>query len=103
MTRVARDYPRGSQGPIDSGGGKIYYSNQTAGEIYRANLDGSGQETIVTSSPQPRGLGEPDVVGGKLYYVDSGNDLVRRANLDGTNVETLVSSGVLYPKDIALH
>jgi hypothetical protein len=79
---------------LDEAAGKIYWLHgSTPGRISRANLDGSGQEQLVTGLKIPRGLAL-DLVGGKMYWSASppeGNagGLVQRANLDGTGVETV--------------
>ena len=83
---------------IDQPGGKIYWSTSITmfrGDIKRANLDGTGQQTVVTSllpefKPSAIAL---DIAGGKIYWTDYVVDVVQRANLDGTNIETLFSAG----------
>ena len=71
--------------------------------IWRANLDGSGVEAIVTS-----GLNTPSGIAvnsaeGKVYWTDAGfEDEIQRANLDGSGVEDLVTEGLLGPLAIAL-
>jgi low density lipoprotein receptor-related protein 5/6 len=83
---------------IDQPGGKIYWSTSITmfrGDIKRANLDGTNQQTVVTSllpefKPSAIAL---DVAGGKIYWTDYVVDVVQRANLDGTNIETLFAVG----------
>jgi len=93
-------YPRTIGLDLDLTAGKMYWSTvHTAqvqdGAIYRANLDGTNVETVVTGLVTPRGL-ELDVEGGKMYWVDGNtgdafDGLVQCANLDGTGVQTLVT------------
>ncbi len=79
---------------IDHANGKMYWSTsitQFKGEIWRANLDGSGAEVVVTSldtefKPNKIAL---NIDGGKIYWTDYVVDIVRRSNLDGTGIETL--------------
>lgn len=75
---------------------KIYWTDDgpapTGGSIYRAALDGTFPETLVTGDLEYGGDLALDVVQGKLYWVDSSVDAVRRANVDGSNVETLLTS-----------
>ncbi len=83
---------------VDAVDGKVYWNQ--FGTIMRANLDGTGVETLVTglggSSP---GIAL-DPAGGKMYWTDS-NGAIGRANLDGSGVETLVT-GLSGPRRIAL-
>jgi hypothetical protein len=67
----------------------VYWANNSNGTIQRANLDGSGVETLV------QGLGAPhavslDLVDGKLYWSDFSPGDIGRANLDGSGQEILV-------------
>lgn len=64
-------------------GQKIYWSSQ--GYMNRANLDGSNQESLFSSS-YARTIG---ISGSKIYYSES--SYIRRSNLDGSNVETILS------------
>ena len=82
--------------------GKIYWTSPEAGKILRANLNGTGVETIYYRSPVQAGDGPGRyrntpvgiaISGDKIYWVDESSVGVRRANLDGTCVERLVSGG----------
>jgi len=88
---------------LDLTRGKIYWTEQNIDRLSRANLDGSGVETIIaTGIDGPRGL-KLDVVAGKIYFVDSFNDAIKRANLDGSQVETLLTTGTgSNPLDLEL-
>ena len=62
---------------LDTQEGKIYWIEDGAKAIRRANLDGSGVEHFVTS-----GMGSPerialDVEAGKMYWTDWGSDRQR--------------------------
>jgi DNA-binding beta-propeller fold protein YncE len=88
---------------IDAKHGKLYWSDREGMRVMRANLDGSGIETIIESGhgDQDRldarnwcvGIAvDPD--GGKIYWTQKGGDnanqgTLRRANLDGSNAEIL--------------
>jgi hypothetical protein len=71
-----------------------------AGDIQRANLDGSGQEVLVRDLVQPIGVAL-DVARVQMYWADYGSGDIRRANLDGTGQEILIT-GLGNPSGIAL-
>ncbi len=82
---------------VDFDGGKIYWTEGYlwagfSAKVWRANLDGTEIETLVTGLHGPHGI-SLDLVHGKMYWADNetnGGGLgAMRANLDGTNVETL--------------
>ena len=68
-------------------------------EIWRANLDGSGDEQLVSGLDNPQGIAV-DAAGGKMYWGDAGNQEIQRADLDGTNVEDLITSGLDFLQGI---
>ena len=65
-----------------------------AGSIYRASLDGSNVEALITESNIPYGLAL-DVAGGQIYWTagdpEGETGIIYRASLDGSNVETLIA------------
>jgi len=80
---------------VDASAGRVYWTHGSFndGRIRRANLDGSGQVTLVSSLKLARGLAL-DLPAGKMYWANSpaaGNagGLIERANLDGTGRETV--------------
>ena len=81
-------------GAQQSGGAKVYWTEYSAGNIKRADLDGSSVETALSSAGAAPDHIEVDLDGGKFYWL-SINDTkrVQRANLDGSGKETLVSHG----------
>ena len=81
---------------------QIYWTewDWEVGAIYRATLDGSNVETLITGTNALYSLAL-DVAGGQMYW--TGIDLeeeegaIYRASLDGSNVETLITgTGALY-------
>ncbi len=76
---------------LGEGGGKIYWTDDGIGNIQRANLDGTGVQTLVTGLSNPRGL-DLNISSSKMYWTayDRGGK-IQRANLDGTGVEDLVT------------
>ena len=85
-----------------SGGNKMYWADNQAFKIQRADLDGSNVENLVTGLSAPIGVAV-DVAGGKVYWTDAGGaKKIMRANLDGSNVEDLVTTGLSNPREVAL-
>jgi parallel beta-helix repeat protein len=89
---------------LDVAGGKMYLTD--SGRIMRANLNGTGVETLVnimvgSLSGNPLGIAL-DTAGGKMYWTENQANKIQRANLDGTGVEDLVTTGLDTPWGIAL-
>jgi cysteine-rich repeat protein len=83
---------------LDVQGGKMYWTDQAQGEVRRADLDGTGLETLVSGLDLPVGIAL-DVAAGKVYWTQSGMNAnawprLQRADLDGTNVENLLATPV---------
>ena len=83
---------------VDVAGGKVYWTNMGSllgtggGTLQRANLDGTGVETIVPAGmPRTPKQMQLDLVNGKLYFCDREGAKVWRANLDGSGLEAIVS------------
>jgi hypothetical protein len=77
---------------VDSAGGKMYWADQTAGRIQRANLDGSNVETLLSGFAVGALKGiEIDPAAGKMYWTNSVAQKIQRANLDGSGVQDLVT------------
>jgi Domain of unknown function (DUF5050) len=82
---------------------KIYWSSRTGEYIQRANLDGSGQTTLVSGTGGALGPAL-DIAGGQMYWSDNNNGLpgdIRRANLDGSG-QTILIHGLMDPGRPAL-
>jgi DNA-binding beta-propeller fold protein YncE len=88
---------------VDGAAGKLYFADQGAAPvIFRANLDGSVREPIITAGiMHPYGL-VLDRAGGRLYFVDNEADVIFRASLDGKVVERMAVAGLMAPIEIAL-
>jgi low density lipoprotein receptor-related protein 5/6 len=71
----------------------IYWSDDSQssfpGDIRRANLDGSGQQTVLGNLREPHYIAL-DISGGSIYWTDAGNAHIGRANLDGSGGQILV-------------
>ena len=69
----------------------MYWTDDVADKIQRADADGSNVEDVLTGLNQPTGL-DIDTVHGKIYWTN--RQQIQRANLDGTNIETLYTDSV---------
>ena len=82
----------------------MYWTALEEGIIYRASLDGSNVEALVTGVVFPFGLAL-DVAGGQMYWtgidIIGQEGIIYRASLDGSNVETLVTVEI-FPFSLAL-
>ncbi len=83
--------------------GKVYWAEYETGNIYRANLDGSSVELIISEGAFIRTFGRiaVDTINSKIYFCNYDAGLIRSANLDGSGVAT-VKSGISAPFDLAL-
>lgn len=88
---------------IDSLEGKVYWVDHAGNGIQRANLDGTGIETLVSAADtQSPALLALDLSAGKMYWAGYLMTSVRRANLDGSNVEDYIT-GLSTPAGILLN
>jgi DNA-binding beta-propeller fold protein YncE len=105
-SRAGRSFGLPTGIAIDEAGGKYYYTassgDLTKYGVARANLDGSGAETIIPySDGRSAGLAL-DPLAGKLYWSVSGSSPeIKRADLDGSDVEIVVS-GLSAPHGLDL-
>ena len=76
------------------------WSEQRAGRIRRANLDGSGVTTLLQGLTRPLHVAL-DLAGGKIYWSDLDAGQILRANLNGSGQEILVRNQI-GPDGIAL-
>ena len=60
---------------------KMYWTEQQASVIKRANVDGTSIEPLVTGASSASGLSLDG--SGKLYWTQTSGGLIKRANLDG--------------------
>lgn len=80
---------------------KVYWVE--GNNISRSNLDGTGNERILSQLSFPHGIAL-DPGGGKIYIAASSGRKIQRANLDGSGLEDLVTSGdgMVWPIDVEL-
>lgn len=84
---------------LDLAAGKMYLAVPNQQLIARANLDGTGLETLVTlGTERPFGM---ELFNGRMYWADLDGGRLRSANLDGSDVTTLLS-GLSYPRQVTI-
>jgi hypothetical protein len=72
---------------LDVARGRMYWTETSAGAIWRANLNGTEAQTVlIDSGREPLGIAL-DLAHERMYWTDS--EGVKRANLDGTGTELL--------------
>ena len=83
---------------IDTQAQKLYFSNRDAGTIIRSNLDGTGIQTVFSSSSRKVFDIDLDFTNGKMYFATTTQNVppilgkIQRANFDGSNIEDIFSS-----------
>ncbi|MAT96582.1 MAG: hypothetical protein CL608_05510 [Anaerolineaceae bacterium] len=103
---------------LDIENGRMYWaefgSGTDTGQIWRANLDGSDAELLVSGIPTPpvdnRISTRPpqrfglalDVNANKMYWTETATGLIKQANLDGSGVTTLVDMWAIVPNNTSL-
>ena len=78
----------------------MYWTDTGAGQIQRANLDGSDVVELASGLTTPTDIAV-DVAGQKIYWTNTGLGQIQRANFDGSSVEDLIT-GLSSPTGIAL-
>ena len=89
---------------LDLEAGKIYWTDGDAGEIRRADLDGSNAAVFLSGLTRPQGL-VLDRGARMMYWASDGlvTNKIQRANLDGAPVvQDLVTTGLTSPIGIEL-
>ena len=82
--------------------GKVYWTDVGKDTISRAFLDGSSQQTIVsTRLSYPHGLAV-DPFGQNVYWTERYEDVIEVASLNGLYRRTLIKDDLQYPSDIVL-
>ena len=77
----------------------IYWTDAIG--IHKANIDGSGHETLFRTTFKTPVKMATDPLNQHIYWIDEGLGEIRRANLDGSQIETVLETGD-FPRAIAL-
>ena len=89
---------------VDAAGGRLYFTTAWhfggGGEIYSANLDGSGLGLVIGGLNFPYGVAV-DPGTGKIYWSDINDGVIREANIDGSGQVVLIP-GLVSPAGIAI-
>lgn len=75
---------------LDQTNGKMYWNNQFEHIIMSANLDGTGQQVILSGLDEPTDIAI-DGNSGKIYWTDW-DGTIHVANLDGSEAKTLLNN-----------
>src|SRR5262245_50546560 len=78
----------------------VYWTDFDGGDIRRANLDGTGEQTLLMGLDTPIGIAL-DVASGQMYWTNNNSGEIQRANLDGSG-QTIVVSRLSSPSRMAL-
>jgi DNA-binding beta-propeller fold protein YncE len=89
---------------VCAGSTNLYWTDNGANKIVRANLDGTNVIDIVTGTPGPNGIAL-DETHGKVYWTTRGtggpSGTLQRANLDGSGQETVLT-GLELPEGVGI-
>ncbi|XP_027007977.2 low-density lipoprotein receptor-related protein 4 isoform X2 [Tachysurus fulvidraco] len=88
---------------VDPREGKVYWSDSTLKKISRANMNGSGQEDVISTGLMTTDGLAVDSVGRKIYWTDTGTNRIEVANLNGSMRKVLVWRNLDSPRAIALY
>lgn len=81
---------------------KVYWTDVANDTISRAFLNGSSQETVVsTRLSNPYGLAV-DPFGQNIYWTDGTENVIEVASLDGLHRRVLIKNDLQDPRDLAL-
>jgi sugar lactone lactonase YvrE len=102
---VIADYGRPASIALDVSGGKIYWTDYVNDVVRRANLDGTGRQTlyVVGANLNPDGIAL-NLTERKVYWAQSyqnDRDKIMRMNLDGTSPEDVLVDDFGLISDLA--
>jgi len=83
---------------IDSENRKVYWTNQTQGNIYEADLNGENTEILVSGLSRPDGIVVAD---GKIFWTEVGIGVMKSSNLKGEDIKR-IAEFLDYPLDITV-
>lgn len=70
--------------------------------LRRANLDGTGMETVISQGLKTTDGLAVDWVARNMYWTDTGRNTIEVARLDGTSRKVLVNNSLDEPRAIAV-
>ncbi|XP_070177381.1 low-density lipoprotein receptor-related protein 8-like isoform X2 [Littorina saxatilis] len=88
---------------VDGSHNKLFYTDSQRHVIASMNLDGSGEQVVISDQlDQPRAI-VLDTDNSVLYWTNWGsNPKIERANYDGSNRQTLLSTSIKLPNGLEL-
>ena len=85
---------------LDLEDGKIYWTNAHDGTIYRADLEVTTTEQLITGLDYPSEIAL-DLIERKVYWADGWNGTIRRADIDNPQIENILQ-GLDNPTGLAI-
>jgi DNA-binding beta-propeller fold protein YncE len=84
---------------LDLAAGKMYLASTNQYAVVRANLDGTGMETVLSlGAERPFGMA---LFGGRMYWADLDGGRIRSATLNGSDVTTILT-GLRSPRQVSV-
>lgn len=83
---------------LDLVAGTMYLSIPNDHRIVRANLDGTGVQTVLATTERPFGM---ELFNGRMYWADLDDGRLRSANLDGTAPTTILEN-LSLPRQVSI-
>jgi hypothetical protein len=77
---------------------KIYLSMPNEHRITSLNLDGTGLQTVLSTTERPFGM---ELYNGRMYWTDLDDGRLRSANLDGSDPTTILA-GLTGPRQVSI-
>ncbi|VDI30227.1 low density lipoprotein receptor-related protein 5/6 [Mytilus galloprovincialis] len=85
--------------PVDN---QVYWTDDEVHAIWRANIDGTGQEKVIANHLMHSDGIAVDWIGRNLYWTDTGTDRIEVSRLNGTSRRVLIAEDLEEPRAITL-
>lgn len=80
----------------------MFLKNALVFHIRRANLDGTGMQTVISQGLKTTDGLAVDWVARNMYWTDTGRNTIEVARLDGTCRKVLINNSLDEPRAIAV-
>ncbi|XP_076114053.1 low-density lipoprotein receptor-related protein 4-like [Mytilus galloprovincialis] len=82
---------------------KMYFTDVHLDVVRRANLDGTGLQSVVSENLETTDGLAVDWIANNLFWTDTGRDVIEVSSTDGTNRKSLITEDLDEPRAIALY